>query len=282
MKSGWWVAGALTSLRIFQHHPQKSFRLDQKYFETFIILGTGPFVYICISFVATVTLAPGTLLITCNMYLVFVHTVRKWCESAKARKLRQRCEDGKDRQRERASAWDFCVYRCHFLATEVISMAKLHSQITLDVEVFVGDGWMNAENAIRIPQQDCVQSLPELWACKFPHQYPMAYKLFIGCVCKQSIVYSVWSNDRTVCACKCAYTAVYRTIGEHTGKASDTIRNLKCQSKWNIWFCLNVFRSRIICATKINQMPSFVSLRSLRFGKCVRLCYVCVARCGVL
>lgn len=143
MKSGWWVAGALTSLRIFQHHPQKSFRLDQKYFETFIILGTGPFVYICISFVATVTLAPGTLLITCNMYLVFVHTVRKWCESAKAQKLRQRCEDGKDRQRERASAWDFCVYRCHFLATEVISMAKLHSQINLDVEVFVRmDGWM--------------------------------------------------------------------------------------------------------------------------------------------
>lgn len=73
---------------------------------------------------------------------------------------------------------------------------------------FRSDGWMNAENAIRIPQQDCVQSLPELWACKFPHQYPMAYKLFIGCVCKQSIVYSVWSNDRTACLCMCELTTV--------------------------------------------------------------------------
>lgn len=136
---------SVSSLRLgIFHHPQKSFRLDQKYFETFIILEYRlASVYRCCygNFGAW----------------NFANHVQKH-KSYKIDERKMGCKRGRASEKEREGY--FSVYRSHFLATEIISMAKLQqSNYYMDVEVFVR---MDVENAIRMPQQDCVRSLPEV------------------------------------------------------------------------------------------------------------------------
>lgn len=140
------MSAHLTSLGIFQHHNQKSFQLDQKYFETFIILGMGTRAQrythhccCCGNF--------GAWNFANHVQYVFglVSMQRTMCEtkaSVQKHKSYEKDWHGRGSTREEQRQRLLCVYRCHFLATEVISMAKLHSQIILDVEV-LRSAWMD-------------------------------------------------------------------------------------------------------------------------------------------
>lgn len=156
IKSGWWVR--TLSLGIFHHHPQKSFRLDQKYFETFIILGMALVPLRCYKIDAW-NFANHVQYVFA--YKVYIHG-EKLGESAKAQKLQDRWEENEMEKRtsEKERESDFYVYHEPFFGNEIISMAKLQQSN------YYGRGsfpyGMDVENAIQMPQQDCVQSLPEV------------------------------------------------------------------------------------------------------------------------